>query len=373
MDENNITAELLEPSLPGSWIVEHNRIGQISLLRAKDLVQFCNDRGLSDFRETGIIQLWQLGLLKADLIESDEEFTYDGVVARGTDRYGRYRYSDERQLHQRSEGWGDAEKTLIPLDENVTLLFHPFRYYVLYHINRMLPGVNISKMQMFNQGSYPRLLELVLSSFNNWAGSDQFIPSIRRWNDIASLCILTEPCTYQRIFHHIRYDPTDLQDREAGAEEIINHIDEYWLTNVEKLYLQIGLDRLEQIRRDLCFYTQMLDPNRWIHTLLCLGKSELRLELEGHLGGALLLRTMAETLRRATEEAFTTTLREEDELGTGSVPESFKKTLYGSSRLLDDPHAASVFVRMHGLNYKPHVHLYVEGTTEYGHSIIFLS
>jgi hypothetical protein len=44
MDENNTTAELLEPSLPGSWIVEQNRIGQISLLRAKELAQFCNDQ-----------------------------------------------------------------------------------------------------------------------------------------------------------------------------------------------------------------------------------------------------------------------------------------------------------------------------------------
>lgn len=366
MTENTISPELLEASLPGAWVAEHNRIGQISFLKAKELAQFCSDRGLSDFREKGIIQLWQLGLLKADLIESDEEITYDGLVARGHDRYGRYRYSDERQLHQRSVGWEEAEKALTPMDENIKLLFHPFRYYVLYHINRVLSGVNIAKMQMFNQESYPRLLELVLSSFNNWANSDQFISSIKRWNDIASLCILTEPCAYQRIFHHIKYDPTEVQNRQAGAEEIEQLINDYWYTNVEKLYRQIGTDRLEQIRRDLCFDTQMLDPNRWIHTLLCLGKSELRLELEGHLGGALLLRTMAEMLRRATEEAFDTTLREEDELGKGWVPESFKKTLYGSSRLLDDPQAGSVFVRMHGLNYKQRVHVYVEGTTEYG-------
>src|SRR5207237_862257 len=144
-----------------------------------------------------------LGLLKAELIESNEEVTYDRLVARGHDRYGWHRYSDERQLRQRSEGWEYAEKTITPLGENIKLLFHPFRYYVLYHINRVLPGVNIAKMQMFNQESYPRLLELVLSSFINWANSDQFISSIRRWNDIASLCILTEPCAYQRIFHHI--------------------------------------------------------------------------------------------------------------------------------------------------------------------------
>jgi hypothetical protein len=366
MKDNNISPDLLEPSLPGAWIVEHNQIGQIPLLEAKELARFCDNRGLSDFGEEGIIHLWQLGLLKADLIESDEEVSYNGLIARGNDRYGRYIYSDERQLQQRVDGWADAEKTITPLSNTIKLYFHHFRYYVLYHINRILSGANISKMQMFNQSSYPKLLEWKLSFFNSWAISDQFIPNIKRWNDIASLCILTEPCMYQHIFHSIQYDPTDMQNYENGAEEIKKHIGTYWHRNVEKLYLKIGLDHLEQIRRDLCFDTQMLDPNRWIHTLLCLGKSELRLELEGHLGGALLLRTMAEMLRRATEEAFKTTLREEDELGAGWVPESVKETLYGSARLLDDSQAGSVFVRRYGLSYKPQVHLYGEGSTEYG-------
>ncbi len=365
MDENNTPTDLLKPSLPGAWIIEHNRIGQISLLKAKELARFCSDRGLSDFREKGIIQLWQLGLVKADLIESDEAFTYDGLVARGTDRYGRYLYSDERQLQLRPEGWRDAEETITPLGENIQLLFHPFRYYLLSHLDRVL-GFNASKMQMFSQESFPRVFDWNLASFNRWSASEQFIASIKKWNDIASLCILTEPCMYRRIFHSIKYNPMEVQNPQAGTEEILKHIDDYWHTNVKELYLQIGMKELEEIRQDLCFDTQMLDRNRWIHTLLCLGKSELRLELEGHLGGALLLRTMAEMLRRATEEAFDTTLREEDELGTGWVPESFKETLYGSRRLLDDPQAGSVFARQHGLNYKPHVHLYVEGTTEYG-------
>src|SRR5437588_3183945 len=125
------------------------------------------------------------------------------------------------------------------------------------------------------------------------------------------------------------------------------------------------MEPLEEIRQELCFDTQMLDPNRWIHTLLCLGESKPRVEAKGHLGGALLLRTMAEMLRRATEEAFDKELREEDELGTGWMPKGVKETLYGSNRLLDDHQAGSTFVRWHGLNYKPRVHLYGEGHTEY--------
>src|SRR4051812_33190822 len=118
MNENNSPPDLLDSSLPGAWIVKYNQLGQISLLKAKEFAQFCHDRGLSDFKEEGIIQLWQLGLLKADLIESNKELTYDGLVARGTNWSGRYLYSDERQFQQRSEGWEDTKRTITPLHED---------------------------------------------------------------------------------------------------------------------------------------------------------------------------------------------------------------------------------------------------------------
>ncbi len=363
MSDTAVSPELLEPALPGAWIAEHRRIWQMRFLNVNDLARFCSDRGLSNFGEEGITRLWQLGLLKADLVESDKEFILAGLVDRGTDRYGRHIYSDERQLLQRSEGWGDALKTLNPLRDDVELLFHPFRYYILYHFNRAL-GLHISKMQMFNQQGYPRLLEWNLSSFNHLSVSDQFVSRIKLWNDTASLCIVTEPCTYIRIFHHIRYDPSEVKNYQAGFEEISQHIDEYW-KSVNHLYLQIGMARLEELRVELCIDTQMLDPNRWIHTMLCLGDSDLRLKLEGRLGGALILRTMAETLRRATEEAFNTKLREEDERGFGMVPENVKKELYGSNRLLDgDENVAREFMRQYELHYGLRLRFYVEGATE---------
>jgi hypothetical protein len=133
-----------------------------------------------------------------------------------------------------------------------------------------------------------------------------------------------------------------------------------------KLYQQIGKEQLEKIHQDLCYDTQKLDPNESIHTLLCLADSDLRMKLEGNFGGALLLRTMAEMLRRATEETFSIEMREEDELGTGWMPKGVKAALYGSDRVLDDREAGSVFARMHGLNYKLRVHCYGEGDTEYG-------
>jgi hypothetical protein len=340
MSNNNTgLPKLLEPALPGSWIAEHHRIWQMKLLDANKLASFSHDRGESYFNETDVIQLWQLGLIKADLIISRRKLHLVGLTDRGTDLYGNHLYSDERRLPRRQTGWENARKTLKPLQKGIELLFHPFRFYVLYHISQML-DLHASSMQMFLQENYPRLLEISLTMFNNFSRSDKFITSINTWNVVASLAIITEPCFYERIFHLI-----------GVSLSSIRNIDNWRM----------------QIRQELCFSTQMLDRNRWIHTLLCLGDSKLRLELEGNLGGALLLRTMAEMLRRATEEAFDDrTLQEEDELGFGWVPKDVKEKLYGSNRLLDNHQAAETFARRHGLNYKPRVHLYGEGNTEYG-------
>ena len=365
MNDSHTSTELLEPALPGAWIAEHRRIWQMNFLNANKLASFGHDRGLASFNEKDVTQLWQLGLIKADLITSRKKLSLVGLVNRGADRYGKHIYSDERQLPRRLRKWNNARKNLKPLQKGVELLFHPFRYYVLYHLNEAL-GLHISNMQMPYQDGFPPVLDWDLASFNHWTASEQFISSIKKWNDTASLGIITEPCTFQRIFHFIKYNPIEVKNRSRGAEEIRSHMVDYWHNNVEKLYLHIGMQRLEEIRQELCFETQMLDPNRWIHTLLCLGDSKLRIELEGHLGGALLLRTMAEMLRRATEEAFDRELREEDELGTGWMPKGAKETLYGSNRLLDDHQAGGTFVRWHGLNYKPRVHVYGEGSTEYG-------
>src|SRR5258708_7174548 len=233
MDEKNPLTDLLEPALPGAWIIEHRRIWQMNFLNADKFASFSHDRGLALFNEKDVIQLWQLGLIKADFITSRRKLYLVGLVDRGKDNYGHHIYSDERQLPRRLKNWKNVGKILRPLQEGVELHFHPFRYYVLYHLNRSL-CLNVSKMQMFYQDGFSRLLDWCLSGFNHWASSEQFIASIKRWNDFATLCIVTEPCIYQSIFHSIKYDPADVQDYQAGAEEINQHMIDYWHTNVEK-------------------------------------------------------------------------------------------------------------------------------------------
>ncbi len=370
MPQNDASPRLLEPALPGAWITVHRRIWQMDFLNAYELARFSHDRGAAYFNETDIIQLWQLGILKADLIISPRKLRLVGLTYRGIDFNGFQMYSDERQPPRRKGGWANARKPLKHLQKGIELLFHPFRFYVLYHIGHVL-DLRVSSMQMLLQENFPRLLKISLTMFNNSTRSDTFITNINTWNDIASLVILTEPCFYERIFHTLKVSLSAISSVDDWKKQIQQEIDEYWEGNVQKLFERIGVNRLEEIRQELCVVTQMLDRNRWIHTLLCLGTSKLRLELEGNLGGALLLRTMAEMLRRATEKAFDELLKdkplkEEDQLGFGWVPEGVKETLYGSNRLLDDYQAGGAFARRHGLNYKPRVHLYGEGDTEYG-------
>src|SRR5260221_2586968 len=358
------TSRLLEPELPGAWIVNRQHIWQMNLLDANKLASFSHDRGLAFFNENDIIHLWQLGLVKADLIKSRRKLRLVGLVDRGTDLYGNHIYSDERQLPKRLASWDKAVITLKPLQKGVELLFHPFRYYVVYGIDRIIE-LRASSMQIFLQEYYPRLLEFSLRAFNRFSRTDNFITSINTWNDVASLAIVTEPCFYERIFHSIHASLSSIPNIDNWVMQIQQEIAEYWEQHIQKLYQRIGIDRLEEIRKDLCIATQMLDRNRWVHTTLCLGQAKFRTESEGRLGGALLLRTMAEMLRRATEETFTVTLREEDELGLGWMPENIKKDLYGSNRLLDgDERAAEEFMRQYRLHYGLRLRFYVEGATE---------
>jgi hypothetical protein len=81
----------------------------------------------------------------------------------------------------------------------------------------------------------------------------------------------------------------------------------------------------------------------------------------------LLVRIMAEIVRRFTEEVFETSLPEEDEQGFGFTPTNMKKDRYGSNRVLDGERSvANAFVRGFGLDYGVRVRWYVEGYTEWG-------
>src|SRR5712691_3740520 len=98
MSQTTISSRLLEPELPGTWIASRRHIWQMDFLSTNNFAQHCRDRGLSHFSEEDITQLWQLGLVKADLILCRRKLKQVGIVDRGIDLYGYHMYSDERQL-----------------------------------------------------------------------------------------------------------------------------------------------------------------------------------------------------------------------------------------------------------------------------------
>src|SRR5437899_3245608 len=107
MPQNPISSRLIDPTKFGTWIAERRHIWHMNFLSPDELATFCQRRGLSSFSKKGIILLWQLGLLQADLIESGQELQQDGLVEHGVDNYSQHIYSDQRQLPQHARHWED--------------------------------------------------------------------------------------------------------------------------------------------------------------------------------------------------------------------------------------------------------------------------
>ena len=380
MVQDSSANQLLDPVLLSSWIAKRSYIWQMNFLTAKELADFVHKRGLSRYKEEHIHLLWKLGFLKADFIVSSQEIDEEGLILVGQEQRdeeeSEFLYADARlpRLIKDSSDLPHEEMQTVPSIFKV--FFHPFRLSVLQNFERLVPHFDPPRIL------YPQMYRTV-ESMAFWLQipilTQQYLQSIERWNDMASLLVATEPCFYERIFQnlHLNLIQTHPLPRawspengfepimDAGFRELREEIDRHW-NDIANHYRTLEVDRLIQLHQDLCVQTQMMDNNREVHTLLRLGNSKFRLGLEGSLGGAMLLRTMAETLRRATEKAFSVQLREEDERGFGHVPENVKEKVYGSNRLLDgDRNADNEFLRQHGLSYGPRLRWYVEGETEF--------
>jgi hypothetical protein len=357
MSQSFQPSRLLNPALYGTWIAKRHHIWQMNFLNAHELAQFSQKHGLSFFEKEDIIQLWQLGLLQADMIKCSREIQYPNLFEQGINEDEEYIYSDERQIPSYFGNWQEAVAELEPLPQDIELSFHPFRFYVLAQIESLL-----SRNQLVEKVQFP-IQSLAVPDFlffQQWTDSDNFKEEIQEWNDITSLAILAEPCIYESIFHSLSARlPLDF-------ETLWKHITEHW-EDVDQCYRSVGIDFLKVAHQEVCIAIQRLDPNTDMHTILRLGSGKLRLELEGKLGGAIHLHSTAEVLRRATERALETLLPEEDERGFGDFPKDAKKHLYGSNRLLDGNRLiANEFLRQHGLVYSLRLRWYVEGDTEWG-------
>ena len=357
------SSHLLDLGLLGKMLAKRRPLWQMNFLNAGELAAFSQKRGVSFFEKEDIMQFWQLGFLQADLIESGHELQETGLVKQDNDEYSQYIYSDERLLAIHPNGWDDEVVNLALLPSDVEPLFHPFRYYVLYQLERNLPRVS-------NIGERPFPLRGFavpdLSWFKVWSSSTDFVETITSWNDVSALITLTEPYMYERVFGSLGLDMYWMS--RGSWQELYKQIEQLG-QEIIQCYQIIGIKRLQAIYQELCEAVHKLDPNEKIHTLICLGEGEIRLKLEGRLGGAIHLRSMAEMLRRTIEVTFPQQLPEEDVGRFGVRPGvgDYKEALYGSKRLLDgDRFVANEFLKQLGLNFGFRLHWYVEGKTEWG-------
>jgi len=244
------------------------------------------------------------------------------------------------------------------MQAGVELLFHPFRYYVLYQLEKLFK-LHIVPIQMLRSKSYVSMLELDIERFNRVTSKPEFTKGIARLNSVAALIVATEPVAYMRIYQSLKMS-VGIEPDEQEAR-IAKHWEE-----LTKVYEYIGLDQLEDIRKEVCIARDLLDDNDTLHTLLRLANAQTRERIRGPVGGAMLLLAMAETLRLGEERTFGVQLPEEDEVGFGWWPPDAKKNLYGSNRLLDgDGAVAGQFMRHLDLDYGIRVRWYVEGDSEY--------
>lgn len=359
---------LLPPGLLGRWVAERWDIWQEHFLDASALARYAREFGV-DFSDNCVEQLWALGLLRADLVMSSRKLPRPGLIHIGKTSGGDQLYADERQPRRRARGWGGAAARIsfLPVREQpwraksrmLHPFFHPYRYYVLYRLNQLF-DLHITRAQPLHSiEGFKTLVDEHLDQFQRFTASRGFLDNVGLWNSVAALAVAAEPEAHERItgrFSHPAGEKQSTQRRKIAHHTVA----------VCHQFQRIGLQKVEKIRSELCRHEQRLDPNRDLHTLVRLSRGLKRSRLNGELGGAMLLRNMAETLRRTAEQAFRTELPEEDEIGSSAIYRNAKRMLYGSNRILDDIAAADSFLTQHHLKIGRQVHWYVEGDTEFG-------
>ncbi|MEW8701862.1 MAG: hypothetical protein AB2601_20570 [Candidatus Thiodiazotropha sp.] len=341
-------------------LARHSEIYQFDLLQASELSRYCHDKGLLLLGDTAIRDIWQLGLLRADIVVSPRKMSRAGLVYVQEIAGQGHVYVDDRKPRRRTKGWAGAIDPERKVPSDVELYFHPFRYYVLYHLQRVF-ALNIHCFQfLWSLERLPNVMEYVTNGLESWTATPEFVPRILEWNQIAELAASIEPVAYRQVFNQIRWRHPD--DQVSLEKKLDQH-----RRGVTSVIKNTGLEAAEKMRSQLCIDAEMLDANKVIHVLLRLMNTRARQKLKGEIGGSVLILSMAEIIRRTLEDVFDKKLREEDELGFGQWMKGARKMLYGSERVLDAPrNVANELIRQYGLDYGVRVRCYVEGDTEYG-------
>jgi len=343
-----------------SELAKSPELWQFDLLTPEKLYQYSKDRGVPVLNADTIKDLWCIGILRSDLIISSKRLEIPSVEFILEDNDG-YTYSDKRTVEHRANGYGGSFGNRMSEYDSVKLLFHPFRLYVLYHVNRVFGTLSPTSTQyLLNPEGILKVSKYKIDLLNRSTAEEKFAELFENWNRLAELAIVLEPTAYSAVFHVLRsrypYTPETLDAKFQERRE-----------NIRSLFSDFSVDDINKIRSKFCQAAELLDNNKMVHVLLRLMSHHERLKLRSALGGSMQFLCMAEIIRRAAEDALGKNLPEEDELGFGQWMPGARKTIYGSERILDSSwETRRDFLTSMGLDYGVKVRCYVEGDTEYG-------
>ena len=242
------------------------------------------------------------------------------------------------------------------------LYWHPFRAYVLHRIFRAFGDFRVSDLQfIYTVEGFHRVVDWYAELTLNRVSDSEFLDKVHFWNQIVEFATLLEPIYGPRIARAVVYrDGITRTDFRDQVEAIKVH--------VAKLACQLGRAFFDDLHRQLCEEAKLADENSEVLSLMRLGSRRFRSQLRGSLGYAVMIRSMAELVRRFAEVEFEVQLPEEDERGPApGMTARMKKRYFKSTRLFDgDRTQKREFLRYLELDSNTRVRCYVEGATELG-------
>jgi len=348
---------MIEPVWLASRIVENASIWQNNFQDPQRFSHFIRVHKVR-FWAPHIFHLWDLGWVRAEFVQAKKLISIKDIDLLATNPEGDSIYADNRQLNTTKTISDVPIKQYYEETPVIVPYFHPFKYYVFWHIQRYMQ-LAISHYQIMNPAKYPLLLENQIQVFFAWTQSENAVEQVNRWDEIARLAIATEPCFYPEVIGTFTWLFPSTQEEQFTKIQLLK-------IALKEEYLKIGLQPIKDILADLCTSADMIEPNKTVHSLMRFIRGKTRRQITGDLGGAILLKTMAEIIRRMAEETFEVQLPEEDEMGIGIWIDGAKEQFYGSRRIFDEESLAKKdLLRSVGLDAEVRTHVYVEGLTEY--------
>lgn len=337
---------------PGLW--------QHKLLRADELADHASRLGIDLSPRDSVINLWRLGLLRADTITLTEPSTSTTWPSADPANDLDSRRWDPRPVPAFPDGLGGRLSGVAELDREAEPRFHPFRIYFLYQLHRVFRFAMSRTQYLRHPPGIASISDVLRTGWDQTTAAPEFRDRLEHWQRLAELAIAFEPLAHEQVYNRLRWAPPRTEAEQVAA------IGEHRQA-LDPIVRLIDPELFGDFCRELVRNAEILDRNRNLHTLIRLLATHERDNIRDRLGAAVLLKTMAETIRRVAEAAHHTQLPEEDEIGFGQWFPDARRALYGTERLLDAPaHKRRDFLTSLGLDVAVKVRCYVEGATEYG-------